>query len=243
MGALYIVTSCKKSSRIRNSRSKMKISILLLSLLVVLAVLSCAESSEEEEETSAGSVQGQQLKKCNITGKKCRVCDAGFKPKQRGKKCKPKPCNPGPCENGGKCNWNKKKKKEVCKCPKGTSGDKCEITGCSNCVIPKCTTCTLNCKRCKVCKEGTRRAWRRNKCLGKNEEDPDCPKGVCPAYDPPEDDEEEMPVVDPVEPPPPSSGAPQPCNVMNCAECGAGKRASKLCKTCKDGFKLSGNKK
>merc|ERR1712025_1086721 len=107
MGALYIVRLCKKSSTIRNSRSKMKISILLLSLLVVLAVLSCAEAQKKKKKQVPGPCKVNNCKKCNITGKKCRVCDAGFKPKQRGKKCKPKPCNPGPCVNGGKCNWNK----------------------------------------------------------------------------------------------------------------------------------------
>merc|ERR1712025_972466 len=199
-----------------------KVSILLLSLLVVLAVLSCAEAQKKKKQVP-GPCKVSNCKKCNITGKKCRVCDAGFKPKQRGKKCKPKPCNPGPCENGGKCNWNKKKKKEVCKCPKGTSGDKCEITGCSNCVIPKCTTCTLNCKRCKVCKEGTRRAWRRNKCLEKNEEDPDCPKGVCPEYDPPDDDDDED-----------NSGGCSTCAIPKCNTC-----TGKKCNRCKAGTRRS----
>ena len=39
------------------------------------------------------------------------------------------PCFVNPCQNGGKCKWNKGKKKEVCKCTDGFSGAKCEIEG------------------------------------------------------------------------------------------------------------------
>merc|ERR1711881_483075 len=101
----------------------MRVCILLLSALVILAVLSCAEAKKKKE---AGPCKVKECQKCNITGKKCKVCNTGFKPKQRGRKCKPKPCFVNPCQNGGICSYAKKKKQEKCACPDGYSGDRCQ---------------------------------------------------------------------------------------------------------------------
>jgi len=102
----------------------MRLSILLLSVLVVLAVLASCEAKKKKV---PGPCKVKDCKKCNITGKKCKVCNTGFKPKQRGKKCGPKPCFVNPCQNGGECKYNKKKKAEICTCPDGFSGNVCEI--------------------------------------------------------------------------------------------------------------------
>merc|ERR1711881_139341 len=88
----------------------MRLSILLLSVLVVLAVLAFAEAKKKKE---AGPCKVKDCKKCNLTGKKCKVCNTGFKPKKKGK-------------NGGECSYNKKKKEEKCACPDGYSGDRCQ---------------------------------------------------------------------------------------------------------------------
>ena len=37
----------------------------------------------------AGPCKVKDCKKCNLTGKKCKVCIEGFKPKKKGKKCGP----------------------------------------------------------------------------------------------------------------------------------------------------------
>merc|ERR1712227_741632 len=105
----------------------MRVSILLLSLLVVLAVLSYAEAGKKKEKPVPGPCKVANCKQCNVSGKKCKKCNDGFKPQKKGKKCGPKPCEPNPCENGGKCIFNKKKKVEVCKCPELTAGDRCEL--------------------------------------------------------------------------------------------------------------------
>merc|ERR1712227_911277 len=105
----------------------MRVSILLLSLLVVLAVLSYAEAGKKKKKPVPGPCKVANCKQCNVSGKKCKKCNDGFKPQKKGKKCGPKPCEPNPCENGGKCIFNKKKKVEVCKCPELTAGDRCEL--------------------------------------------------------------------------------------------------------------------
>jgi len=103
----------------------MRLSLLLLCTLVVLAVIASCEGKRRKK--VAGPCKVKDCKKCNLTGKKCKVCITGYKPKQRGRKCGPKPCFVNPCENGGTCKYNKRKKKEVCKCTDGFSGAKCEI--------------------------------------------------------------------------------------------------------------------
>jgi len=104
----------------------MKASILLFSVLVILVVLALGEAKKKKKE--AGPCAVKDCKKCNLTGKKCKVCIEGYKPKKKGKKCAPKPCYVNPCENEGECKYNKKKKTETCTCLEGFFGDKCEIS-------------------------------------------------------------------------------------------------------------------
>jgi len=105
----------------------MRVCVLLLCVVVILAVLTLSEAKKKKKE--AGPCKVKDCKKCNLTGKKCKVCITGYKPKQRGKKCKPKPCFVNPCQNGGTCSYNKKKKQEKCVCPDGFSGDRCQDEG------------------------------------------------------------------------------------------------------------------
>jgi len=100
-----------------------RLSILLLSVLVILAVLAIADAKKKKK---PGPCKVKDCTKCNLTGKKCKKCNSGFKPKQKGKKCVAQPCAVNPCQNGGKCEVNKKKQ-ETCDCKVGYSGNVCEI--------------------------------------------------------------------------------------------------------------------
>merc|ERR1712227_1139825 len=130
----------------------MKLSVILLCTLVLLAVIASCEGKRKKKE--AGPCTVKDCKKCNLTGKKCKVCNTGLKPKQRGRKCGPKPCFVNPCQNGGTCKFNKGKKKEVCKCKDGFTGAKCEIEDIVTCSVANCVECNAKGNKCLVCEEG-----------------------------------------------------------------------------------------
>jgi len=104
---------------------KMKLSVLILAVLVVVALIAI-EEVQGKKKPKPGPCRVKNCKKCNVSGKKCKVCNTGMKAKAGGKKCKPKPCFVNPCQNGGQC-IAAKKGVEKCVCPADIYGDRCEI--------------------------------------------------------------------------------------------------------------------
>merc|ERR1712227_893428 len=109
--------------------------------------------------------------KCNKRGKRCKKCNKGFRKSNKRKRClkkgeKDPDCPSGNCpitivdENENGIDDDEEESDRVCK-------------------IKGCRKCNKRGRRCKVCKKGRRRSWRRRRCLKKNEKDPDCPSGDC----------------------------------------------------------------
>merc|ERR1711862_407782 len=175
------------------------------------------EPPEDEDEDESSAVS-DECSTCAIP--RCLIC--------RGKNCNR--CKQ--CEEGTRRAWRRNrcllKDEKDPDCPDGVcplgdppeDGDE-DDSECSTCAIPKCNKCMgKNCNRCKECKAGTRRAWRRNKCLEKDEKDPDCPKGACPLGAPPDDDDED-------------DSECSTCSIPKCNKC-MGKKCNR-CKECKAG--------
>merc|ERR1711862_808366 len=136
-------------------------------------------------------------------------CKDGYK----GETCSGESCAVDNCIT---CKEDKTDKCETCKSgyKPSKSFEKCFVD--EPCKIPKCATCNYNGRRCRKCADDFKLSNSRKKCLGEDEEDPDCPSGDC---EPTIIDENGNGIDDDEEDRDPE---PSPkCNVKNCAVCKA----------------------
>jgi len=108
----------------------MRLTILLLSALVLLAVFQFTEAKRRKKNRPTGPCQVKNCVTCKPSGKKCRVCEAGYKLRRDKRGCKSTAAPPCLVENCVKCNKKGKKCKECKDGFKGTGGRRKKYTAC-----------------------------------------------------------------------------------------------------------------
>merc|ERR1712227_116678 len=183
---------------------------------------------EEEEQEQQKNCKIKGCLKCNKRRRRCKVCKKGTRKSYRRRRClkkneKDPDCPSGDCgdymvdENGNGIDDDEEE--DAAEAAAGSGGS-------HKCKIPRCKKCSRHGGRCRKCARGTRRAYRRRKCLTKKEVDDDCPSGNCPAFiidnnenDIDDDDEDD-----------------NACLINGCARCN---RRGRRCRKCNKGFRRS----